>query len=102
MTDKATLDALEADFAQAIADAMDEQTLDAVRVAALGKKGRISDMMKGLGAMSPDERRDMGPLLNGLKDRLTQALADRKDVLQEAALSVRLASEKIRCHVAPA
>ncbi|MGB5092455.1 MAG: phenylalanine--tRNA ligase subunit alpha [Parvibaculum sp.] len=95
MTDKATLDALEADFAQAIADAMDEQTLDAVRVAALGKKGRISDMMKGLGAMSPDERRDMGPLLNGLKDRLTQALADRKDVLQEAALSVRLASEKI-------
>lgn len=95
MTDKATLDALEAEFATAIADAMDEQTLDAVRVAALGKKGRISDMMKGLGAMSPEERRDMGPLLNGLKDRLTDALAARKQALQEAALSVRLASEKI-------
>ncbi|MBI1262106.1 MAG: phenylalanine--tRNA ligase subunit alpha [Rhizobiales bacterium] len=95
MTDKAELETIEAEFARAIADAMDEQTLDAVRVAALGKKGRISEMMKGLGKMSPDERRDMGPLLNGLKERIGEALTARKDALQEAALSVRLASEKI-------
>lgn len=95
MTDKAELESIETEFVRAIADAMDEQTLDAVRVAALGKKGRISDMMKGLGKMSPDERRDMGPLLNGLKERIGEALAARKEALQEAALSVRLASEKI-------
>ena len=95
MTDSADLEKLEAEFAVAIADAVDIDTLEAVRVAALGKKGRVSDLMKGLGAMSPEERKEMGPLLNGLKDRLTEALGERKDALHEAALAARLAGEKI-------
>ena len=95
MTDSPDLEKLEAEFAAAIADAVDIDTLEAVRVAALGKKGRVSDLMKGLGAMSPEERKEMGPKLNGLKDRLTEALAARKDMLHEAALEARLASERI-------
>ena len=95
MTDKTDLEKLEAEFAAAIADAVDADTLDAVRVAALGKKGRVSELMKSLGAMSPDERKEMGPKLNGLKDRLTEALATRKLALHEAGLDARLANERI-------
>ncbi|MEQ8268521.1 MAG: phenylalanine--tRNA ligase subunit alpha [Parvibaculum sp.] len=93
MTDD--LEKLEAEFARAIADAVDSDTLEAVRVAALGKKGRVSDLMKSLGSMSPDERKEMGPKLNGLKDRLTEALSQRKQALHEQALEARLAGEKI-------
>jgi len=89
------LQKLEAEFARAIADALDIDTLEAVRVAALGKKGRVSELMKSLGGMSPEDRKEMGPQLNGLKDRLTDALSARKAELSEAELAVRLASEKI-------
>ncbi|HEX7776308.1 MAG TPA: phenylalanine--tRNA ligase subunit alpha [Parvibaculum sp.] len=95
MTDTEDLDRLEAEFLTAVADAMDEATLEAVRVAALGKKGRVSELMKSLGAMSPEERKTAGPRLNGLKDRLTEALSARKDALGAAKLEARLAEEKI-------
>ncbi len=95
MTDTEDLGKLETEFLAAVADAMDEATLDSVRVAALGKKGRVSELMKGLGTMSPEERKAAGPALNGLKDRLTEALAQRKDALARAKLEARLAEEKI-------
>jgi len=95
MDQTADLQKLEAEIARAISDAMDIDTLEAVRVAALGKKGRVSELMKSLGGMSADERKEMGPKLNGLKDRLTDALAARKGELGEAQLGARLASEKI-------
>jgi len=95
MDQTADLQKLEAEFARAISDALDIDTLEAVRVAALGKKGRISELMKSLGGMSADERKEMGPRLNGLKDRITDALTARKAELGEAQLGARLASEKI-------
>jgi phenylalanyl-tRNA synthetase alpha chain len=95
MTDIQDLPKLEAEISAAIAEATDEQSLDAVRVAALGKKGSVSELMKGLGGMSPEERQTAGPALNGLKSRLTDALAARKAELTEAALEARLAHEKI-------
>ena len=54
-------------------------------MATLGKKGSISEHMKSLGAMSPDERKEAGAALNVLKDKVTDAIAARKAVLQEAA-----------------
>ncbi|NIJ40757.1 phenylalanyl-tRNA synthetase alpha chain [Parvibaculum indicum] len=95
MTDQSELDRLEAEFTTAIGDALDEATLEDVRIAALGKKGRVSELMKGLGKMTPEERKEMGPKLNGLKDRLNEALAARKSALKEAALEARLATEKV-------
>ena len=76
-------------------DAADEAALEAERVAALGKKGRVSELMKGLGAMSPEERKVMGPALNGLKDRVSEALAARRAVLKEHDLVRRLAEEAV-------
>jgi phenylalanyl-tRNA synthetase alpha chain len=75
--------------------ATDEASLEAVRVSVLGKKGSISERMKGLGSMSPEERKDAGAALNVLKDKIADALSLRKANLQEAALEARLASEKI-------
>jgi phenylalanyl-tRNA synthetase alpha chain len=86
---------LEQDILNQIAGAADEASLEAVRVGTLGKKGSISEQMKSLGAMSPDERKTAGAALNVLKDTVTDAIAARKAVLQEAQLELRLASEKI-------
>ena len=86
---------LEQDILHQVASASDEATLEALRVATLGKKGSISEQMKGLGAMSPEARKEAGAALNVLKDKVTEAIAARKAVLQEAQLEQRLASEKI-------
>ena len=92
MTDLATL---ETDLAAQIAAAADPAALDAVRVAALGKTGQVSNLLKSLGAMSPEERREQGPLINGLRDRLTAAIAARKAELDSAALEAQLAAERV-------
>ncbi|MEZ5809978.1 MAG: phenylalanine--tRNA ligase subunit alpha [Rhizobiaceae bacterium] len=89
------LEQLEATIAAEIEAAGDEQALETVRVAVLGKKGSISERMKTLGAMTPDERKVMGPALNGLKSRVTEALAARKGALAEAGIAVRLRREKV-------
>jgi phenylalanyl-tRNA synthetase alpha chain len=86
---------LEQDILQQVANASDEAALEALRVATLGKKGSISEQMKALGAMGPEERKTAGAALNVLKDKVAEAIAARKAVLQEAQLEQRLASEKI-------
>jgi phenylalanyl-tRNA synthetase alpha chain len=86
---------LEQDILQQVASASDEAGLEALRVATLGKKGSISEQMKSLGAMSSDARKEAGAALNVLKDKVTEAIAARKAVLQEVQLEQRLASEKI-------
>eukprot|EP00873_Tetraselmis_striata_P026126 jgi/Tetstr1/446390/TSEL_033932.t1 len=64
-------------------------------VAALGKKGSVSEQLKTLGKLSPEERREMGPAINGLKARVGEALGARREVLQEAALNARLEAERV-------
>jgi phenylalanyl-tRNA synthetase alpha chain len=89
------LEAMEARFASLIDAAGDEAALEAVRLAALGKKGEVSELLKGLGRMTPDERQRMGPALNGLRDRLQGTLADRRETLAEAATARRLEAERL-------
>src|ERR1700756_1038742 len=78
-----------------ISAAGDEAALETVRVAALGKKGSISALLATLAKMSPDERKTQGAAINLAKDKVTQALAARRDVLKSAALDARLASETV-------
>lgn len=89
------LQTLEAEITAAIEAAATEAALEDVRVATLGKKGSVSEKMKTLGKMSPEERKEMGPALNGLKTRVADAIASRKEVLKKEALEARLASETI-------
>src|SRR6202049_3755456 len=92
MTDLAQL---ESQILADIAAAGDEAALEAVRVAALGKKGSISALLSTLGKMSPDERKTQGAAINLAKDTVSQALTVRRDILKSAALAPRLAPETI-------
>jgi phenylalanyl-tRNA synthetase alpha chain len=78
-----------------IATASDLDTLEALRVAALGKAGSITALLKSLGGMTPDERQAQGPQIHALREAVTTALADRKAALDAAALDIRLATEAI-------
>jgi phenylalanyl-tRNA synthetase alpha chain len=95
LTDHPALDALEREIASAILASADEAALEQVRISALGKKGSVSELLKSLGAMSPDERKVMGPAINGLRDRVQTLMAVRKETLRAAALEARLATEKV-------
>jgi phenylalanyl-tRNA synthetase alpha chain len=92
MTDIAEL---ERDLTRAIAGAADERALEEVRVAALGKKGPIAELLKTLGSMSPDERKANGPLFNGLRDSIAGKIAARKKQLEDSGLDARLHSERV-------
>ncbi|HEV2651813.1 MAG TPA: phenylalanine--tRNA ligase subunit alpha [Rhizomicrobium sp.] len=95
------ISALESELQGAIASAPDEAALEAIRVAALGKKGSISELLKTLGSMTPDERKVNGPAFNGLRDRIGEAIAARKAALGDAALNARLGNEKIDVSLPP-
>jgi phenylalanyl-tRNA synthetase alpha chain len=86
---------LETDLAARIDAAPDIAALEQIRVAALGKSGSISALLKTLGGLSPDERRERGPAINGLRDRVQAAIADRRAALEAAELDRRLASETL-------
>lgn len=92
MTDYAKL---AQDLDQRIAAAPDLAALEAIRLEALGKTGTISEMLKSLGRMSPDERRTEGPQINGLRDGITAHIARRREALETAALDAKLASERV-------
>ncbi|MGA0598581.1 phenylalanine--tRNA ligase subunit alpha [Enterovirga sp. CN4-39] len=92
MTD---LQTLERDLLAQVDAASDEAALESLRVAALGKKGSISELLKTLGRMTPEERKEKGPLINGLRDAVQGAILSRREALADAALEARLASEKV-------
>ncbi len=88
------LDRLKAELIEAIAAARDLAALEEVRVKALGKKGRVSELMQRLGGMPPEERKSFGQAVNELKTSVSEALDARHQVLAGAALAEKLASER--------
>ncbi len=98
MTD---LSQLQADLSARVAAAADLAALDAVRVEALGKTGSISELLKTLGRMTPEERREQGPKINGLRDAVAAAVTARKDQLETAALDAKLAAERVDLSLPP-
>lgn len=87
------MDDLKAKYLGQIADAGDENALEAIRVAAVGKKGEVALKMRELGKMTPEERQVAGPALNALKDEINSALSAKKAALADAALDERLRTE---------
>jgi phenylalanyl-tRNA synthetase alpha chain len=86
---------LETEILAAVTAAADEAALENVRVGALGKKGSISALLATLGKMAPEERKTKGASINAVKDKVTEALAARREVLKSAALDARLNSETV-------
>src|SRR6185295_20105996 len=79
----------------AVSQAADLAALDAARVAALGKKGSVTGLMKTLGGLAPDQRREFGARVNQLKGEIEAALEARKSDLSALALAARLGNEKV-------
>src|SRR3569623_457378 len=86
---------LRADLTAAIAAAIDEGALEAVRVTALGKKGSVSALLATLGTMPPEDRKSAGPLINGLKNEIAAAIEAKGSALKGASLNARLESERV-------
>src|SRR5262249_40316085 len=78
----------------AVEQAADLAALDAARVAALGKKGSITGLMKTLGSLAPAERREFGARVNQLKGEIESALEARKSALSAEALAAKLGNER--------
>lgn len=73
--------------------ASDEDSIEKLRVEALGKKGEISLALRSLGQMTDEERKSVGPALNALRDEVTTAILAKKEALADAALNARLSEE---------
>lgn len=85
----------------AVAAATDAAALESVRVAALGRNGSITLLMKGLGAVPPELRRERGAALNALKETIVQAIESRRAALEDAALDLRVAAERLDVTLPP-
>jgi len=95
------LDRLRDEALAAVAAADTLEALDAARVAALGKKGSISGLMKSLGAMDPEARKLAGARLNSARDEIAQAIDAARAGLESAALEARLAAERVDVTLSP-
>ncbi len=89
------LEALKSELTAAIDGAGDLDALEAVRVAALGRKGSVTGLMKTLGQLDAGERKAAGQAFNALKDEIAEAIEARRTTLSASGLNVRLAEEKI-------
>ena len=89
------IETLQTELIAAIDSADTLEALEVVRVSALGKQGSVSALLKTMGGMSPEERQSQGPIINGLRERITSALATKKVELETAELNRRLATERI-------
>ena len=87
------LDQMSGELLARIDSAPDLASVEAERVALLGKQGEITQLLKTLGRMSPEERQVEGPRIHGLRERVTDAIAARKAALEAADLERRLATE---------
>jgi phenylalanyl-tRNA synthetase alpha chain len=89
------LEALKTETDAALAAAGDLRAWDAVRIAVLGRNGSLTGMLRDLGKVPPDQKKERGAALNRLKDALTTAIESRKVQLEDAVLDARLLTERI-------
>jgi phenylalanyl-tRNA synthetase alpha chain len=88
------LETLQSELLGAIASAADLGTLEKVRIAALGRKGRVPELMQRIGTLPPEERKSFGQAVNTLKTRVGEALEAKRQDLASAATAEKLAAER--------
>ena len=89
------LDNLKNEATAAIASAVDAGALEKLRVDLLGKKGRVTDLLKSLGQLDAADRPKAGAEINALKQLLNGLISERKQFLQESAIREQLAQERL-------
>lgn len=95
MSLQSQLEAVKSDTLVKINEAADLNALNQIRVEALGKKGPITEALRGMKDLSPEERPKVGAFANEIRDTLTAAIEERKIVLEKAALEAALEAETI-------
>jgi phenylalanyl-tRNA synthetase alpha chain len=91
---KTDLATVESTLLADIAGASDVASIEQVRISALGKKGRMAELMATLGSLPNEEKKAFGAAVNAVKTRVTEALEARKSLLDRAATTAKLASER--------
>ena len=86
---------LEKEILNAVNSANDQDTLEKIRIAELGKKGRISLLMKELSNLSSEEKKEKGSKLNNLKNIITTSISEKKEKVENIELNKRLLKEKV-------
>ena len=92
---KAKLEALRTDTLAALDSLTDRRGLDELRVKILGKKGALTELLRGMGALPAEERPRVGQMVNELRAELEALFDDRQAKLEEAARSQSLAEKKV-------
>ena len=93
------MEKMKIDALKQIETANDLATLENIRIAFLSKKGAVSELMKQLKDMDPQERKSFGENVNQLKLEIEQALSNKKNLLENAALEEKLKQEKVDIHL---
>ena len=78
--------ALKASFEAELSQVADMAALEVLRVGYLGKKGKMTELLKGMGNMSVEERKTIGAETNELKNEITVALAEKLEAMKAADL----------------
>ena len=92
---EAKLKELQEEALKAIAASESVKELNVIRVAYLGKKGPITEVLKGMGKLSAEERPKMGALVNVIRDEITSHIEEKQTMLEEAEVQKKIASETI-------
>lgn len=89
------LDLIVGEAQRAFAETSDPDTLEQVKARYLGKSGRITELLKGLGKLPPEEKKAAGAAINRAKEAIEAALGGRRDAIRKALLEARLAEEAL-------
>jgi phenylalanyl-tRNA synthetase alpha chain len=92
---KDQLDQIKKQFQDEMAKVKDMQALDNVRVQFLGKKGEMTQFMKGMGKLTKEERPVVGKLANEVRQEIQNGLNSFKHEMETKALEARLTKERI-------
>ncbi|MCC7080773.1 MAG: phenylalanine--tRNA ligase subunit alpha [Burkholderiales bacterium] len=95
MSDVASIDALVAEAEARFALAADAASLENVKARYLGRSGALTELLKGLGRLAPEERRETGGRINEAKARIERSLEEQRARLRNEALEKKLREEAI-------
>ncbi len=92
---KERLQQLKSDAIERLNCAVDEEELNSIRIEYLGKKGAVTELLKGLGALSQEERPAMGALVNEVREAITELLEQKISAIKSARAQKRLEAERL-------
>jgi len=95
MTLEEQLENLEEETMEKISNTSDLDALNDIRVKTLGKKGPITEVLRGMKDLTPEDRPKVGSFANQVRDHLTQQIEEKRAKLEEEVLNQALAEESI-------